>query len=665
MHIARNLAGAVCLVALPLVVAIAPGSGLNAQVASTVLEEQQARPTFRTTADLSRVQVRVLDRNRKPIRGLKATDFSVLVDDVPQRIVAVVEANAAAPLSVGAPWMRSVGSDIATNRQSDPRLIVVILDDASFGAYEGGSPWVLRETRAIGDRIIENLGPADLVSVVFTADNREPQDFTSDPARLRAAIARFHDVAIPMALAERYQMNTLRRSLEFLSSVPDRRSVVMMVTPSMRRRIVGPTRAPAPADLGNSVSVSEESLSLSRNFAMLMEDANVAKIPVYMISNAGLPGWGFTTGGTFAPPNLAKFDGMRDISAASGGRAIVNTNSPSLEIDSLFKEFSVHYLIGYQPTNLKADGRVRRLQISVARRDVIVEPSERSYLTPTERDLTIAANALANTPQTKRALAGLIPVSDEPLQLALAALPAGGASRDAVAQVGAVLGLQAPIAMGAPVGQPQAINVESRVFDAEGRKEVALARKHVSVPSSTEPRTFDLVLGSFALKPGRYNIRVSAHNITTDRVGSVYTDLTVPDFANAPLSVSVPMVDIGHLASREFAELPFTPTTRREFEKQEEIAVVVRLFSATRRPSPSPSVSWEIRDAQDRVVFTSKTLSEWSAGSITSSSNARLVLPMDKLVEGEHLMIIRVTSGSQTPVQRYVRFAIREERVSR
>ena len=49
---------------------------------------QQQPPTFRTSAELVRVYVTVLDRNGKPVTTLKQDDFVVFEDDVPQRIQA-------------------------------------------------------------------------------------------------------------------------------------------------------------------------------------------------------------------------------------------------------------------------------------------------------------------------------------------------------------------------------------------------------------------------------------------------------------------------------------------------------------------------------------------------------------------------------------------------
>ena len=45
-------------------------------------------PTFRTGVDVVQIDVSVLDKARRPVRGLSAADFTVLEDGKPRPIVA-------------------------------------------------------------------------------------------------------------------------------------------------------------------------------------------------------------------------------------------------------------------------------------------------------------------------------------------------------------------------------------------------------------------------------------------------------------------------------------------------------------------------------------------------------------------------------------------------
>src|SRR6185503_20273999 len=62
---------------------------------STAPPPQQQQPVFRTGVDVIRLDVSVLDKDRKPVRGLQADNFTVMENGKAQRIVAVTEMAAA------------------------------------------------------------------------------------------------------------------------------------------------------------------------------------------------------------------------------------------------------------------------------------------------------------------------------------------------------------------------------------------------------------------------------------------------------------------------------------------------------------------------------------------------------------------------------------------
>src|SRR5688572_474364 len=79
---------------------------------------QSPQPTdpqqiFRTGVDLVRLDVSVLDKNRQPIHGLRAEDFTVLEDGKPQPVVAFAAVDIPSPPPAASGWMRDIGSDVA------------------------------------------------------------------------------------------------------------------------------------------------------------------------------------------------------------------------------------------------------------------------------------------------------------------------------------------------------------------------------------------------------------------------------------------------------------------------------------------------------------------------------------------------------------------------
>ena len=57
-------------------------------------EPPAQQPIFRVGADVIRLDVSVLDKDRKPIHGLTSEDFTVVEEGKPQRVVAVAEIDA-------------------------------------------------------------------------------------------------------------------------------------------------------------------------------------------------------------------------------------------------------------------------------------------------------------------------------------------------------------------------------------------------------------------------------------------------------------------------------------------------------------------------------------------------------------------------------------------
>jgi len=635
--------------------------GLLAVLVSTRGDHAQELPQFKGGTNITRVIVRVLDKNRRPVRDLKTDDFTVLVNGVSRRIDAVVAEDAEGPLVPSAPWMRDVAPDVATNELENPRLFVLILDDVALGAVSG-DPWTVRETKAIAGNIVDALGPKDLVAVVFTGDNRQPQDFTSDRARIRDAIERFHDISVPGPLGTRYRLNTLSAAIGFLKTVPDKRSAILWITGNLTKGSYTPTRAPLPGNPSSqSAGETDEQLTLHQRVSLLLDEANLARIPVYPIHNIGLQAPRLMRDGTVVTPAFAASDFLMEIARATGGHAIVNTNSPRASVPTIFAELSLHYIVGYEAGAPTLDGRFQRVQIQVNRKDVTVEPSEVSYYNPTLKSVARETGE-ATAAATSVAMSGIIPMSDE--RLRLIAMPIGpDASRPGFAAVGFALGVVVPRADGFAPGD--VLESELRIFDGEGRREIEVRRQTADVPTSANRDAdfaIDLLL-STSLKPGRYNIRASVHSKTRDRSGSVYTDVVIPDFRKALLSVSAVLwaTENSRAIPRELlsTQVPIVPTTSRTVTQGQRPTVYVRVFSAGGKRANAASVRVTIRDLNDRVVFEQAddlTLQDLEPN--VKSAEYKFVLPSATLKLGEYVLTMSVGTSAKDVVRRDVRFSV-------
>ncbi|OFW09646.1 MAG: hypothetical protein A3H96_02605 [Acidobacteria bacterium RIFCSPLOWO2_02_FULL_67_36] len=128
------------------------------------------------------IDVRVLDRNGKPVTDLRQEDFSILEDGVPQTIrhfsTQALTAEASPEATTGTPPLTAPGPEIqAQNR----RVFLLLL---GRGRMEGP----VKEFDAMLDFVRTRLLPQDQVALL--AYNRAT-DFTTDHARIIAVLERF------------------------------------------------------------------------------------------------------------------------------------------------------------------------------------------------------------------------------------------------------------------------------------------------------------------------------------------------------------------------------------------------------------------------------------------------------------------------------------------
>ena len=154
-----------------------------------VLAGQAAQPpVFRAGVELVDVAVVVVDADGRFVPGLTAADFTISERGVRQSITLFdsvsipvwrAEPGTAQPL---------VSADVSTNEGTgDGRVFVLLLD-----ALHVSPPNVLAVRRHARQFVEEHMGPADLAAVLSLGGlSSATQDFTSDKARLVAAIDAF------------------------------------------------------------------------------------------------------------------------------------------------------------------------------------------------------------------------------------------------------------------------------------------------------------------------------------------------------------------------------------------------------------------------------------------------------------------------------------------
>jgi VWFA-related protein len=648
-----------------LAAALCGGAHLAAQ-RQPVLPQPPA-PTFRSSVEIVHLDVSVLDRDRRPVRGLQPDDFTILEDGTPQSIAVFQAVDIPAPPPPTTPWMREVAPDVRTNSDiQERRLFVLILDDGTVQSPRG-----VNNVKDIGRKLIDGFGPSDLVAVVFTRDNRNAQDFTTDRGRLLRAVDKytigFRDMGLWDADAQQpvagqddgYYMfsgNVLESAVKLLTSLPDRRKSIIYVGQGIPVDLdnLGFSSPGLPVGGGASAVATG---GLNARFKTQMDrmflEARRGNINVYTVDACGLrvPG---EMGGFKVPvcaPGL-EVSFLQTLANNTGARAVVNTNDFTAGLTAILDENASYYLLGYQRRDSRFDGKVRRLEVKVNRPGVEVR-TRNSYKADREKDARTRQQAAADSP-LRVALAGLLPKSDLPLHMVAAPFAVPGKKEAAVTMV---VGIRQPIRR-SDARVVEKVDLQVSAFAVEG-KHITSKRMVANVairPAASGLAEYE-VLSRIDLKPGRYQLRVAAHVGSLATSGSLYYDVDVPNFSGGDLSLSgLVLVSPGvEVAPRDALKpvLSVVPTARRDFTPTDTVQGFVRVYQGGSKPVASVPLRVYVLDSQGKPVTDARQTLPAAQFTKDRSANVMLPVPVDRLVSGDYLLVVETDRA-----KREVRFRV-------
>ena len=621
-------------------------------VGSVLSGRAQQVPVFRATADIVQIDVSVLDRDRQPVQGLTAADFTVLEGGIQQPVVAFAAVDLPDRVRTGAPWTRDVASDVVTNHLGSQRVVLVLFDDCSIE----WDPSQLQFSRRIAKATVDELGPQDLASVIYTSARRNGQELTRDRARLMAAIERFW---------------------------PQSPSGSPAPGPFSASRPTGGLLSPGAVKAGMCFSGSAGSPldQALRNAAEILSAWPGARKTVVLVSTHGLDFSGMTLddngtvynlGRTFAALqraniNVYQFDprglevsrkvteGFGILADNTGGRAWTDTNTPWEGVPQVFRENSAYYLLGFRPTNETPDGRFRKITVKVSRPGLEVRTRAGYYAVrldqPTKPSTKPTPTAI------EQALSNGLPTGDVPLSLSVVAAPVTGGKGPAVAVVAGFDAVgHAP--------EVERIEMTAAAFTDTWKSAGTVTQTiEVATGGSDRRRAMTDVPLRLNLKSGRYEIRLAVHSAATERTGSVYASLTVPDFAKSALAMSGAQVvrnDTGSSGpTATDLSLPWTAgvTTRRTFRQDDTVSAVVRVSQiGAKRPS-GVTIATIIQDKEGAEVLRDTRELPLELFQTNRIVEHRAALPLTRLQLGEYLLTFEAGNGNRIEHAR-VRFTV-------
>jgi VWFA-related protein len=676
-----------------------------------------AQPTFRLGVNFVEVDAVVRDQAGRFVRDLTAEDFELYENGAPQAVSVFSLVDIPVEPEDRPLYRPAVASDVLTNDPgSAGRVYFLILDDLHVAPFR--TQQVREMANRFVDRY---LGGNDLAAVIHVGQANANQPFTISKPLLRRSINRFTGRKLPSRtlnkLADATQQQELADlpgnfmgplidadaplRLEFanimLGTIEDlsryvqrmqgRRKAFVLFSEGIDYDLESPL-----TDSFSGLAVGTEVSTVHGGLRAMLETAMRANVSIFPIDPRGLghelegiaglgpipsqysfpegvdplPSYGIRDVERGLRDELdGSLDALRTLASETGGFAAINSNDFERPFRRIVEANSSYYLLGYYPTNEASDGTFRNVRVRVrqpglevvARRGYFApraadRPSEPESAAAAVRD--VAASPVASSglsmrvvPQVLKAPSGLARVHLT-VELAPDELPfreAGGLfSNELMLMWEAVDG----------DGQVRASATRRAAFQLRPR-------------AYTQAKEYGInMIAEFDLPAGRYELRVAALEELSGRSGSVVGNVEVPRFRTGTLEMS--SLVLGASTEKfEFAVsdgagalarlLPAPPTSRREFDADEQLAVYAEIYDNDTRPH-TVDLALRVTAEDGRQVFLIED--QRDQRELTGRSYGHLVaLPIDQFRPGRYVLSVEARSRLGTEVKRETTIVIR------
>ncbi len=518
-------------------------------------------PTIKVESNIVLTNVVVRDKKTGDVvKGLKASDFTILENGKPQRIASFDYQNVdqAAVLNEKTTVTGKSVADLLnphlaaeTGALRDHRLIVMFFDLSSMQPED-----VDRAVDAAKDYINKKMQPADLVAVVSLATALTmDRDFTADKTALLATVGKYNgtegtgfangttgtsDGTADNASSytaddteyndlntdrELYAIRTIAKSLERV----DQRKSMLYFSGGLTRN-----------GIENQASMrAATNEAVKANMAIYSVDSRglEALPPLGNASQGSLRGTAAYSGAAMQGQLNANFGSQEvlgTLSADTGGKAFFDSNDFAPAFQAIQRDTEAYYIVGFRSTNPARDGNFRKLTVKLNRADARLDyrpgyyaPADFQHAKTEDRELQLSEQLRSGLPATDVAVylqalyfrlednrffvpvSLIVPGSQIPF---LQVKDVSKATLDVIGQI--------KNAQNIPVG-----NVRETVkLSLDAAQQVQ--RKNIQYSTG------------FTLAPGKYHLKFVVRENQTGNMGSFETDLQVPDLRKSPLKLS-------------------------------------------------------------------------------------------------------------------------------
>jgi VWFA-related protein len=671
--------------------------------------------TFRVETNYIEVDAVVTDGRGAFVRDLKREDFTLFEDGKPQTVDAFALVDI--PLERADPLLHRddvVDPDVFTNeRDFEGRIYLIVLD-----SYHVAAVRTQQTRKVVRDFILNNMAANDTAAVVHVGRTDISQEFTSNKRRLLSSVDKFMGQKLRSGVLNKFDdvqtaavsdrapqdqdwnerlgmgratIDSLGKLSRYMMGIQGRRKSVLFVSEGLSFDIddqVGSRLVPTgdPYFLAtNTPREATEIADVNRDMQATLEAATRGNVAVYSIDPRGLAdasdelitiaGREVVAGGTNAEvptkamaEELRRSQGLlRTLSTQTGATPIVGTNNFADGFDRIVQDNSTYYMLGYHAAP-KNDGKFHDIAVKVTRPGVQVRARKGYYALKTD----LSKLPAAPPPDALRDLL-LSPMAIRGLTMRATADVVKGSAPMAIVQIAVEIdgaGFSFTEKNGTFVNKVEWSYV---VLDAAG---VSKSNGKRTADFALTPANKDAVsehglrfATEIELPPGRYQFRVAGKEGVGGKTGSVFWDVTVPDFTGPALSMS----DVVLTSSRAGAAptitdaktlkalLPGPPTAQRTFTLEDTIGVFAEVYDNRAGTPHTVDLSVTVRTDDGTQVFKSEEERDSKEIGAARGGFGYLVrVPMQDLVPGRFVLTVEAKSRlGGDPVKRETEFRVK------
>jgi VWFA-related protein len=519
--------------------------------------------TLKVQSDI--VLTNVVARDKKTgevVKGLTASDFTILENGKPQKIVSFdyqnVDEAAVLREKTTVTGKATIADLLNGNFAASPatlkdhRLIVIFFDLSSMQPED-----MDRAVEAAQDYVNKKMQPADLVALVSMDTGLSlDQDFTPDKAALLKGLDKYNgtegtgfangneggtsggtadngssftaDDSEYNALNTDRELYAIRSIAKSLERVDQRKSLLYFSGGLTRQGIEN--QASMRAATNEAVKANMAIYSIDSRGLQALSAVGDA-------STGSLRGSAAYSGGAMQSQLDANFGSQEvlgTLSSDTGGKAFFDSNDFAPAFQQVQHDTEAYYILGFHSTNAARDGGFRHLTVKLNRNDVKLEyrpgyyaPADFKHQKTEDREQALEEQMHSDLPATDVAVylqALYFRLADNKFFIPISLIVPGS-------QIHAVKNGDRDKAN---------IDVMGQVKNAEGivvgnvRDTVKLA---VNAAQQVQQKNIQYSTG-FTLAPGRYHLKFVVRENQTGAMGSFETDLQVPDLKKSPLKLS-------------------------------------------------------------------------------------------------------------------------------